>query len=661
MPTSQWEADAFLAKITNVVPGIVYVFNQKTQSNEYTNSTLAEILGYSSPELVEMGDALFPTLCHPDDLPRIGEYFASLQQLKDGETASIEYRMRHKSDYWVWLLSYDTVFDRDEDGSVARHIGVATDITAQKSSEAAAAATRDELETIFNAASSGIVAMDEKGVIVRINSTARHMLGGIVKEVPFEWPETIQFLDPETMQPLIASADPLRRALAGHSLQGETHLLRRHAGPETARYVRVGNAAVEHRASGIDMVLVLDDVSSEERNRQVIERKSRLDALGQLTGGIAHDFNNLLASLLYAIDLAGKAERPDQRASYLETAAQSVKRGSALTARLLAFARRQPGLASVRSTADVFEEFKLLVRPMIEEHFELELSVSDPDLRHRCDQTQLETALMNLVLNARDAMMRSGEGSRIQIKARPVLATSESLDDTQHTEEAAEDGAALRYVEISVSDNGPGMDEETLKRCTDPFFTTKESNSGTGLGLAIVYGFITQSNGDLRIYSEEGIGTTVQMTLPRGTALGTREAAVQTAPVAQGNGETILVVEDEFMLLSMMTDLLEKLDYDVVTASSGQEALEKIEAGEHIDLLLTDVVMPGKLGGFELARLSREIQPDLPVVYMSGYTGFTDTEMGAVRAPLLQKPAPAEELGRVIATALKSADSSDDT
>ncbi len=653
MPTTNWEADAFLAKITKVIPGIVYVFNQKTQSNEYTNTTLADILGYSSAELIELGDALFPTLCHPDDLPRIGEYFASLQHLVDGTTVSIEYRMRHKSGHWVWLLSNDTVFDRDEDGAVHRHIGVATDISQQKTSETAIAATRDELETVFNAASSGIVAMDEGGVIVRINSAARHMLGGISAEVPFAWPEAIQFLDPETMQPLIASADPLRRALAGHSLQGETHLMRRHSGSESARYVRVGNAGVAHAESNIHMVLVLDDVSNEERNRQVIERKSRLDALGQLTGGIAHDFNNLLASLLYAIDLAGKATDPDARADYLETAAQSVKRGSALTARLLAFARRQPGLATVRSTAEVFEDFKALVRPMIEAHFEIEVSVSEPDLRHRCDQTQLETALMNLVLNARDAMIRSGEGSRIQIKARPVLATSETLDDTQNAG-AHEDDSALRYVEISVSDNGPGMDEETLARCTDPFFTTKESNSGTGLGLAIVYGFINQSDGDLRIYSEDGIGTTVQMTLPRGTSQGKREGAVHKAPVEQGAGETILVVEDEFMLLSMMTDLLEKLDYDVVTATSGQQALDLITSGATVDLLLTDVVMPGKLGGFELARLARETRPDLPVIYVSGYTGFTASEMGAVSAPLLQKPAPADELARAIANALNA-------
>ena len=196
------------------------------------------------------------------------------------------------------------------------------------------------------------------------------------------------------------------------------------------------------------------------------------------------------------------------------------------------------------------------------------------------------------------------------------------------------------------------MDDETIARCTDPFFTTKGTNSGTGLGLAMVYGFIRQSDGDLRIYSEEGVGTTVQMTLPRGTELGGREEPMQEEARIKGRSQIILVVEDEQALLEALVEVLEELNYGVVCAKSGPEALKLVEAGEPFDLLLTDVVMPGAFGGFELAHRVRQIHPNVPVVYTSGYTGFLAQEMGEVQAPLLQKPALPHELAAALAVAL---------
>ena len=651
MPQRIWLAAQVLAKITSVMPGILYVFNAVTRSNEYSNRSMAEILGYSSDEITAMGDTLIADLCHPDDVARIGAHLAAVSSLEDGEVRSLEYRMRNRDGHWVWLLSNDMVFERDETGTVVRHIGVATDISFQKRNEEQVAAARDELETVFNAVSSGIIALDEDGMIVRINTRARLLLGLESETLPMPWPESAAFLDPETMTPLVASADPIRRALAGHDLRGETHLMR--AGPSGQnRYIRISNARPAQTGRGIHTVLDLDEVTEEVRDRQVIERKGRLDALGQLTGGIAHDFNNLLGAMLYSVDLAGRARSDEERGRHLATAMQSIERGTALTTRLLAFARRQPGLASVRVTEEVFEDFRKLVRPVIEAQFEISFEVTEPGLRHLCDPAQLETALMNLVLNARDAMLRSGKGNHIKIKARPV---STRTPAAQHQDQPAL-GSSLRYVEISVSDNGPGMDAVTLARCTDPFFSTKGAGGGTGLGLAIVYGFTTQSNGDFRIYSEEGVGTTVRMTLPRGSAEGFREETVPAAPVETGRGETILVVEDEYLLLGPMTDLLETLDYEVVPATSGDQAIELIESGLNFDLLITDVVMPGSFGGFELARRVRAKRADVPVIYLSGYTGFTASEMGEISAPLLQKPAPANELARAISSALRARD-----
>ncbi|WP_436397658.1 transporter substrate-binding domain-containing protein [Roseobacter sp. S98] len=516
---------------------------------------------------------------------------------------------------------------------------------------------RRELETIFNAATSGIVALSADGQILRINNRARHFLGGISGEPPFAWPESIKFLEAETMTPLDNSADPIQRALSGHNLHNQTHLLRRFHAIEAQRYVRVDNASLDDPESGIRTVLVIDDVSEQERNRQVVERKSRLDALGQLTGGIAHDFNNLLASQLYSVSLARKAKDPEKRDKYLEVTENSINRGRSLTSRLLAFAKKQPGLSSVRKTADVIDDFEKLIRPMLEEKIEISFELEDDQLRHFCDQTQLETALMNLVLNSRDAILRGAKGNRIEIRARPVRAPNPDLEARQSGSiegPANTPGASFRYVEFSVTDNGPGMDEETKSRCTDPFFTTKNSNSGTGLGLAMVYGFVRHSEGDLRIYSELGVGTTVKLTLPRGAEDGLRERPMPEAAIERGRGQTIFVVEDEPQLLMLLSDTLEDLGYNVISASSGAKAMRMVEAGVVFDLLLTDIVMPDSIGGFELARRVRQVYSEIPVVYMSGYTGFTASEMGEVQAPLLQKPAPPIELAKAIQTAMGS-------
>ena len=514
---------------------------------------------------------------------------------------------------------------------------------------------RRELEVIFNAATSGIIALSADGRIVRINDRARHFLGGRTEEPPFKWPETIQFLEAETGQPLDESADPVRRVLSGHKLSHQTHLMRRVQAGDDPRFVRLDSASLQDEESGVHTVLVIDDVSAEERNRQVIERKSRLDALGQLTGGIAHDFNNLLASQLYAVTLARDAASDERRQHYLGVAESSINRGRSLTSRLLSFARKQPGLSSARGTAAVLDDFDKLVRPMIEAQIDLKIEVEEEEISHFCDQTQLETALMNLVLNSRDAILRSGEGNRIEIKARTVRAPNAELEARQSrapSDALSDDGSSFRYVEISVSDNGPGMDKETLARCTDPFFTTKDSNSGTGLGLAMVFGFVRQSDADLRIYSELGVGTTVQLTLPRGAPDGSREERVVPQIVEQGEGQTVLVVEDEPQLLTMLIDTLESMGYAVISANSGANAMRRVDAGDRFDVLITDVVMPGAIGGFELARRIRAARPEIPVIYSSGYTGFAASEMGEVQAPLLQKPVSPADLAEALSQVL---------
>ena len=505
---------------------------------------------------------------------------------------------------------------------------------------------KQELETIFHAATSGIVAFDMDGMIVRINNRARHFLGGLSDPVPFSWPTGVNFLDAENMQPLDASADPVHRAISGAELRNATHLLNRAQRGDDRRYVRLESTTIDNPETDIQTVIVLDDVSTEERNRQVLERKGRLEALGQLTGGIAHDFNNLLSTLLTSIFLAGRAKTEDDRARQLRTAEDSILRARSLTTRLMAFAKKQPGLAESAPVAKILSGFHTLVRPMLEATIQLDVKQDILDANVYCELAQLESALLNLVLNSRDAILRSGKGNKIELHARSVS----GLEDQDQTVDT--DGRSLRFIEISVSDNGPGMSDEVLSRAIDPFFTTKDTNSGTGLGLSMVYGFARQSDGDLRIYSEEGLGTTIKLTLPRGTDQGVREAPVEIDEIVLGKGETILLAEDEVELLKATKTLLEEFGYSVLSVANGRDALKLVEDGAQFDLLLTDVVMPGGLGGFVLAEKIREFKPTVPVVYFSGYTGFSEAEMGKVNGMLIQKPAVPAELSRAIATAL---------
>ena len=521
---------------------------------------------------------------------------------------------------------------------------------------------RRGVEQVLNAATNGIIGLSQDGVVQVINPAARHMLGGLNEPTPFDLPEDLTFLDAADLKPLAVEKTPVARALAGEHLHGETNLMAR-MNHRSHRYAKVTSASVENSEANIHTVLVIEDVSEQEVVRQQVERASRLDALGQLTGGIAHDFNNLLATIQYSVELALRHIKDQEATSLLEMALGSVNRGAALSRRLLAFARRQPGLAQSRDVDRIRDDFMALIKPTIEKTIDVEFTVERPDIWVYCDQGQLENALLNLVLNSRDAIIGSGEGNTIRISARALtdpVSNKPTVPVSSHAYRASalalerredsqrQDNHAYRYVEFAVTDNGPGMTDEVKRRAVDPFFSTKDSTSGTGLGLSIVYGFVQQAGGELRLYSDIGKGTTVQLMLPRGTSEGRRESPVPREAAARGEGETILVVEDEIFLLDLMSQSLTSLGYEVSSTSSGDEAKALLDSGRRFDIILTDVVMPGELGGFELAAYARTVDPQVGIVYMSGYTGYSDNQMGGVIAPLLPKPCPESTLARTL-------------
>ena len=496
--------------------------------------------------------------------------------------------------------------------------------------------------TVLETVTSAIVALNRQREIVLINPAARHMLGGISTEVPFPWPESIRFLDRDDLRPLDASRSPVNRALVGQRLVEEVNLLARSAsGP--GRYVRVSSSLADDRDSNIRAVLVLDDVTEAVTSRQQVDRASRLDALGQLTGGVAHDFNNLLGTLLYAVELAALEPQSERIDRVLRIAKKSIRRGTDLTSRLLAFAKRQPTLESARPIANVLSDLIAIAEPTIEDDIALAADLPDKELRAVCDQAQLENALLNLILNARDAIARTGRGGTIWLTGRELPTATDG------------NKATAKQVEISIRDNGSGMSDEVRRRSIDPFFTTKDSSSGTGLGLSMVYGFIQQANGELVIESAPDVGTTVRLILPGSPPKAAPPPPPEPKALPRGRGETVLIIEDETNLRIVMRDMLEALGYRSISAQSGAEALQILDAHSDFDLLLTDIVLPGGVGGFELARKFRQRHPKLPIIYMSGYTGFTEEEMGDVVAPLISKPCLPAEMAEAIREAIDTA------
>ena len=347
---------------------------------------------------------------------------------------------------------------------------------------------------------------------------------------------------------------------------------------------------------------------------QQLRQAQKMEAVGQLTGGIAHDFNNMLAVVIGSLDMARRrsARGETNVGRFIDNALDGAQRAAALTHRLLAFSRQQPLMPAVTDANALVAGITDLLRRTVGETIQLETVLAGGLWRTTIDAGQLEQAIVNLAVNGRDAMP---DGGRLTIET-----FNASLDDAYAR---AQPGlAAGQYVAIAVSDNGTGMEEDVAAQAFDPFFTTKEVGKGSGLGLSQIYGFVRQSGGHAKIYSETGHGTTVKLYLPRYTgSLPVAEAAPEvTTETPRGNpGELILVVEDEAKVRHMVVDALRDLGYTVRHASGGHQALDLADALEGVSLLLTDIVMP-EMNGRALADAMVTKLPDIKVLYTTGYT-----------------------------------------
>lgn len=383
---------------------------------------------------------------------------------------------------------------------------------------------------------------------------------------------------------------------------------------------------------------VADEIEQHRKTEQALHRSQKMESMGQLTGGVAHDFNNLLQVIAGNLQMLSKDVEGDGRASQrVENALSAVARGAKLASQLLAFGRRQPLEPRVIQPCRLVSGMDELLRRSLGEAIEVQVIVPSGLWNICVDRAQLESALLNLAINARDAM--DGPG-RLTIEM-----ANAHLDDAYVS--VAEDVAAGDYVMLAVTDTGCGMPPEVLERIFDPFYSTKPEGRGTGLGMSMVYGFVKQSGGHVSVYSEPGEGTTVRIYLPRSESEEEADVPAHDGPVVGGT-ETVLVVEDDEAVRATVVDLLESLGYDVLTARDAQAGLAVVESGLHIDVLFTDVVMPGGLSSREMARRAQEILPGLGVLFTSGYTENSIVHGGRLDpgVALLSKPYPREALAR---------------
>ena len=384
----------------------------------------------------------------------------------------------------------------------------------------------------------------------------------------------------------------------------------------------------------------LERSESERRTAEAaLHRAQRLEAVGKLTGGVAHDFNNVLQIIRGNLQLIQRMAPADGKlARRIEAALEGVDRGGKLSSQLLAFGRRQPLDPVVVDLGQVLDRMQDLLHRALGESIDVRTHVVD-DLWHTLvDVTRLENVILNIAINARDAMEHRGRLT-MELQNTVVDAASHGRDDGL---------VAGDFVVLTISDTGSGMSPEVQRRAFEPFFTTKAEGEGTGLGLSMVYGFMKQSGGHVTLYSEPGQGTTLRLYLPRsGDPLSDVPVANATAP-ARGNGETVLVVEDDEAVRVTVVDTLTDLGYRVLRAADGQSAMTIVQSGVPIDLLFTDVIMPGPVASTQLAQRAQELIPGLRVLFTSGFTRDAIVHRDRLQAGvnLISKPYAREELAR---------------
>jgi len=535
----------------------------------------------------------------------------------------------------VWHLIQE---QRLDDGSI---VSIVSDITDRKRAEEALAASEARFRAVFDHAPSAIALKDRNGRYELVNRTYENFFEIAGEDI---LGKTSADLFPADIAARLEKRD---RSIMDNRKTEVYESSVSNPGLEMS-FVRMIKFPVFDQFGALTGVgSFANDISAEKAAEERLIQSQKMEAVGQLTGGIAHEFNNLLQVVAGNIELlADDIPRNTDGDQSIQAIRRNVTRGADLTSRLLSFSRRQPLTPKALVTQDILHGMQDLLGRTLAETIEIRVAVMDNVWLAEADPGQLENALLNLALNARDAMPNGGV---ITISADNIRIDMGMA--AQHEEATAGD-----YVVLSVTDSGTGMTEDEINRAFEPFFTTKDIGKGTGLGLSMVYGFAQQSGGFVEIDSAPGHGTTMRLYLPRISGPGAGGTAIAEVSRAHPSamGGTILLVEDDTDVRVSLAAQLKSLDYRVIEAQSGVAALAALNNGPRIDLLFTDIVMPGGLSGLELARQIILLRPGLKVLYTTGYSDevIADSEQMEDGAVILRKPYDKTKLAATISQLL---------
>ncbi len=624
-------SEARLREIAESIDEMFYVDvvdkGRPSERADYVSPAFERIWGRSRDEVARDPDAWLTSI-HPDDIERVR---AAIAARLNGARYDIEYRIVRPDGVLRWIHDRNVAV-RDDAGRITRFVGVVNDITERKVAELALAESEARLARIIGSAMDAIIAVDESHRIVVFNTAAEEVFrisaaDAIGQTLDMFLPEAARAGHPEQMNEFSRTGVSVRTATHPANVFG-----RRANGEEFPLEATISRTDVAGR---VLLTVILRDITDREHLESQLRQSQKMEAMGRLAGGIAHDFNNLLTAIRASAEMLLEELPAGQSRADAEEIRLASDRAAALTRQLLAFSRKQvlrPGIIDLNVVTGNIET---LLRRVISEQITLLVNACDDPAWVLADGGQLEQILVNLAVNARDAMPHGGT---ISIQTAVVPCASVPASVPLRPELLATGHAVL----LSVHDNGTGMDDSVRARAFEPFFTTKEPGRGSGLGLATVYGIVDQSGGSVAIESAQHLGTTLYIALPF-TPPSSEQAVPDAAALHRRHGSgTVLVVEDEPAVRSIVRRVLTHAGYTLFEAGNAREAIAiwRDQGGidAPIDLLVTDMVMPER-SGRELAEELRGERSDLPVLFMSGYFegGVTANETGPNTA-FVEKP-----------------------
>ena len=606
--------------------------------DDYLSARWKGILGFGDDELPDHQSSFFDRI-HPDD--RASVTAVAQEHMRGGRRFSAEFRMRHKDGAYRWVLSRGEVV-RDAAGRAVRMVGAMTDITESRKANEALQRREEHFRRLIENASDLITAVNNSGVITYQSPAAMRSLGYAAEEMlGRNWSEFLHPDDTEAVQEAMVGL------ITGKESAVSVECRVRHKSGVWRVFQSVGRSVPGESAEGF-IIVNSRDITETRQLEEQLRQSQKMEAIGQLAGGVAHDFNNILAAIIMQAEVASMAPNvPEEVQEGLVQVCGYAERAAKLIRQLLLFSRRQVMQARKLNINEVIAHLAQMLQRIIGEDIRLELDLHGSPITVRADSGMIDQVLLNLAVNARDAMPSGG-----LLK----IATTTQVVDAEFAR-FHPDASPGHYVCISVTDTGVGIPADILPRIFEPFFTTKELGKGTGLGLATIFGIVKQHTGWVEVTSHLGAGSTFRILLP---AVGVPERTV-IAPVRQampsGGTETILLVEDEPSVRELTRKILKRFGYEIVEACSGVDALNRWTTHrDSVALLLTDLVMPGGVSGHQLAERLLADRPQLRVVFMSGYSAeIAGRELDLARGDrFIQKPFLPKQLLEIIRAALDS-------